>query len=289
MTNPETQMDVLHQLLEERSRYESWLAQLEARRGHTPHHVLERVRSDYSSRLEGVTGQLRGRAVELERSVQGLQARHGALVNEEEQRRDERAETELRAAVGEYSDEHARSAINACDEAIGLLMGQRDVVARELAELQGVLVQIFEAPGATAAATSVLAPVAAVVPTPQPMERVEPAPNAVDELAFLRSVVASPEAVPSVALPAAPAASADLLPPPVLTAPRRPATPLSTAIPTPRAAANPAGGLTPSAVQTFLKDVPAEQVKTLKCAECGTMNLPTEWYCERCGGELAAM
>jgi hypothetical protein len=33
----------------------------------------------------------------------------------------------------------------------------------------------------------------------------------------------------------------------------------------------------------------AEPSKTLKCAECGAMNYPTEWYCERCGGELAAM
>ena len=39
----------------------------------------------------------------------------------------------------------------------------------------------------------------------------------------------------------------------------------------------------------FLKGMPTEQVKTLKCQECGTMNYPTEWYCERCGGELAAM
>jgi uncharacterized OB-fold protein len=39
----------------------------------------------------------------------------------------------------------------------------------------------------------------------------------------------------------------------------------------------------------FLKDMPTEQIKTLKCQECGTMNYPTEWYCERCGGELAAM
>ena len=29
--------------------------------------------------------------------------------------------------------------------------------------------------------------------------------------------------------------------------------------------------------------------KTLKCGECGAMNLPTEWYCERCGAELAAL
>src|SRR2546422_554789 len=32
-----------------------------------------------------------------------------------------------------------------------------------------------------------------------------------------------------------------------------------------------------------------EAVKTLKCKECGTMNLPTEWYCESCGGELATL
>jgi len=32
-----------------------------------------------------------------------------------------------------------------------------------------------------------------------------------------------------------------------------------------------------------------DQAKTLKCPECGTPNYPTEWYCERCGGELATM
>ncbi len=32
----------------------------------------------------------------------------------------------------------------------------------------------------------------------------------------------------------------------------------------------------------------SDQQKTLRCTECGTMNLPTEWYCERCGGGVAA-
>ena len=36
-------------------------------------------------------------------------------------------------------------------------------------------------------------------------------------------------------------------------------------------------------------DADAEVEKTLKCRDCGTMNLATEWYCENCGGELAAM
>jgi hypothetical protein len=42
-------------------------------------------------------------------------------------------------------------------------------------------------------------------------------------------------------------------------------------------------------VPAYLKDVGKEATKTLKCQECGTMNFPTEWYCERCGGELAAL
>lgn len=45
--------------------------------------------------------------------------------------------------------------------------------------------------------------------------------------------------------------------------------------------------------ETATPDAPlnadAEVEKTLKCRECGTMNLATEWYCENCGAELAAM
>ena len=33
----------------------------------------------------------------------------------------------------------------------------------------------------------------------------------------------------------------------------------------------------------------ADRHKTLKCGDCGAMNFPTEWYCERCGAELAAL
>jgi len=38
-----------------------------------------------------------------------------------------------------------------------------------------------------------------------------------------------------------------------------------------------------------IRDKTAEAVKTLKCAECSAMNYPTEWYCERCGAELASL
>ena len=48
-TNP---MDALNALMEERNRYEQWLAQLDARKGTTPPHVFERVRGDYGERLD---------------------------------------------------------------------------------------------------------------------------------------------------------------------------------------------------------------------------------------------
>ncbi|MGQ0765878.1 MAG: hypothetical protein ACT4OZ_09445 [Gemmatimonadota bacterium] len=299
MTNSEQSMDGLNELLNERGRYETWLAQLDARRGQAPAHVLERVRADYSSRLETVTSHLRGRAVELEQTVATLRRRVEGLVRDEEQRRDERAETEIRAGVGEFGEEEARSAIAASDEAIRTLVGERESVSAELARLEGILIQIVPPPPAPAVPTAVPAlesldrhvPIAAQAAAAHAPPRVA-TPNPIDELEFLRSVVSSPETNDVVLSGQAPA-QPDFLPPPLLAAPRRQVTPLSTAIPVPRTgSAQPAGGpgaLTPNAVPSFLKDVPTEQVKTLKCAECGTMNSPTEWYCERCGGELAAM
>jgi hypothetical protein len=38
-----------------------------------------------------------------------------------------------------------------------------------------------------------------------------------------------------------------------------------------------------------LKSGAPSDLKTLKCRDCGSMNDPSEWYCERCGAELSAM
>ncbi len=108
-----------------------------------------------------------------------------------------------------------------------------------------------------------------------------------DELAFLNSVVGRQSAqVKGEAAPAAPAApeatrtsgSVPVTPPAV--PPKR----SSAQVPKPddggEAGSGPLGRPTPRTSQA---------IKTLKCQECGTLNYPTEWYCERCGGELAAL
>jgi DNA-directed RNA polymerase subunit RPC12/RpoP len=38
-----------------------------------------------------------------------------------------------------------------------------------------------------------------------------------------------------------------------------------------------------------LPDGNDEADRTLRCRECGTMNLPTEWYCAQCGAQLSAV
>ncbi|MCC6928626.1 MAG: hypothetical protein IT359_06495 [Gemmatimonadaceae bacterium] len=316
-------MDALTALLEERRRYEGWLAQLDARRANSPSHVVERVRGDYLGRLDAVTQKLRGRAEELETSARELRDRIAVLQDEENGKRDERAELELRAMVGEFSPDQSSSAIASCDEVIGRVVGERSGLEAELARVADVLSQVVAPPiaepiAAPAEEVAAAEPVAVSPPDEitaehEPLQTQEMAAasaletasiapqgetSPIDELAFLHSVVDGPshESAPL----SAPEASgqggqqtgADLLPPPVLTAPRRPVTPLSTSIPTSRdpfAGPSKASSLTPGSIPSFLKDMPTEQVKTLKCQECGTMNYPTEWYCERCGGELAAM
>jgi hypothetical protein len=305
MSSTEGTMDGLHELLAERGRYQGWLAQLEQRRATTPQHVLERVRADYDARLQQVTTQLRGRAVELEATTAALRSRLSALASEEEARRDERAETELRASVGEFEPAQAAATISQCDAAISSLTAQRDALGAELARLQDVLVQVMASEPAPPAA-----PAADVRPSPVSNDNILPmsaleavslpgepvsAPHAeaaahqsaVEELEFLRSIVSTRDAHSPVS-----DGQPDQVQPPVLAAPRRQATPMSSsAMPSLRDPLRSAGeaSVSPGNMPSFLKDMPTEQVKTLKCQECGTMNYPTEWYCERCGGELAAM
>ncbi|MBM3907524.1 MAG: hypothetical protein FJ363_05510 [Gemmatimonadetes bacterium] len=94
-------------------------------------------------------------------------------------------------------------------------------------------------------------------PTPPPMASVPPAPPAAPP------VEENPYAVPE------------------------PPMPFPDPVPEPRVSQE----MTPPRESFFGRPTPrtSEAVKSLRCQECGTLNFPTEWYCERCGGELAAL
>ena len=96
-----------------------------------------------------------------------------------------------------------------------------------------------------------------------------------DELAFLKSVSNEP-APPRRASGGFKTSDAVTPPPP----PHTPSVPLLTT-------ADPFASKSQPVVDP--KRGSASVPKTLKCGECGTLNRPTEWYCERCRAELAAL
>jgi HPt (histidine-containing phosphotransfer) domain-containing protein len=335
-------------LMEERRRYEGWIAALDARRATTADHVFERVHLDYAMRLEAVIVQLATHTDDLRREMHSLTSRLGALTAEQQRAEDERAEAELRALVGELSAEDGERSAAASDATLAELTARRADVEQELARTRELLdstvrptasapavvehrasrpVQAMEEPAAAALAStesdlpmelppSVIAaeqqlldiedrPARQSMPVKAPTDpdaakpktAVPPASprrsSGFDELAFLSSVVDTPAGAFDPAPVDQPDEAArrdtfarraqeDAIVPlseggtpldsPVI---EKEGDPLFT---------SPGGGSS-----IISHDSSTDGVKSLKCGDCGAMNRPTEWYCERCGAELASL
>jgi hypothetical protein len=342
-------------LMEERRRYELWLAALEARRAETPKHVFTRVHADYTARLEAVMGRLTGQVEGLRTELTTLATRIATLEEQQHRARDERAEAELRAHVGEMSAEEWTEAAKKADEAIATLVREHAEAVDALARTREFLadaerpatppesVPAVPAVPARPTADTPLQPPRGTTNVPvQPRAtqpsgaprlrplpgREEAAPPAAaaaagsasdrsasddatrqgggfDELAFLSSVVDEDAGAPA--------------PPPPPQAPTAAARVQPVARPAPPPSRNPfaqraqdkiinndgASGPKIESKQVgarsglaanvsgnnpiILRDKSTESAKTLKCGECGAANYPTEWYCERCGAELASL
>lgn len=322
-------MDAVAGLMLERQKYEDWIATLEAKRAVTPPHVFERVREDYVKRLEGVTTQLKGRTAELKEAIAKLTARLAELHTKERAATDERFEAELRAAVGEYTPDEWQEFSRKSDGEINRLASDRKLASEEIGRLQQILSMAGGPGDSRPAGTpstgssrvnsaSSSEPVSPQTPADKGGDGRSGAPaqrQSFDELAFLQSVTGQREEAASrrsdmAAAPPVPAAP----PPAPAPAPARRAP--SENLPAVASRAHDEATESPTApplgatadqvsprvsdelhstnrdtgpMSSILRDVPQEHVKTLKCAECGAMNYPTEWYCERCGAELAAM
>ncbi len=335
MSQPERDtLDSVEKLLAERRKIAGWMSALDERRADTPPAVYQRVHEDYTVKLDKVQAKLVA-ASDAVRSAATDVA--GRLLDKEQAlatKQEERAEAELRAAVGEYSEREWEKRRTRLDDDIASATGERDALREELARLRRVLGEVA---GAAAEATksgqagdlvaaseewlavagtldaavgdyslpneaSTLS-AADALPTESvpaipiheqsiiaPMEPAMPLEPGFDELAFLKTVVGRPTPLgsPKVAASAAPSTAPEparasgaayAVPEPPLEYPD--------ALPEPRVSQE----MTPPRESFFGRPTPrsSEAIKSLKCAECGTLNFPTEWYCERCGGELAAM
>src|SRR5215208_1333829 len=132
-------MDAVAALMDERARYEAWLSTLETRRGATPNHVYDRVRGDYEARLRAVLDQLAGRASELQERADSLRAQVADLQRQEDAHRDERAEAELRATVGEHTPERWAEIRERADAEIARLSSARQEITADLERVREVL------------------------------------------------------------------------------------------------------------------------------------------------------
>ena len=189
-------MDAVSALMQERQRFEVWIAALEEKRAITPPHVYERVRGDYEARLREIVQKLVGRTTELKETVAALTARLARLQAEENAKRDERYEAELRATVGEFDGDKWEKLRKSIDDTIARLTSERTGVSTELARVQQILSMAGSAAGTAAGASAGTpsTPPAAVESSngssgPPSAGVSRPGGGRFDELAFLSSVV----------------------------------------------------------------------------------------------------
>jgi hypothetical protein len=313
MTDTNRSLSELPALITERRRYESWLVALDARRDSTPAHVFERVQTDYQTRLARVVEQLEAHRHIIDEERTSVQSRVSLLEAEEGMRRDERAELELRAHVGELAGDEATSAFKAVDDSINQLVGERQGLQTRIDELETYLDQRYTPPAPRASGKTVEAdvraaeaaaakerppapPPSAPAPAPEPEkvaptaappapEPPKPVESSFDELAFLNTVVGQEGSSESLVAKSRRDAA--------LVRDERAAESLLAGLANPAtvnaSAEKPLAANVTGNQPITLRAGTSEQPKTLKCNECGGMNYPTEWYCERCGAELAAL
>ena len=281
-------LDEIRTLVDERVRYEGWLEALDARRAVTPAHVLERVRQDYAGRLARVADRLATHAAPLRAHEQQLAERHHSVEQRLGDERDALAEVELRTLVGEYAPEEGEQRRAGAQQTIASLEHDLGGAAAALADVRGLAARVAPAapptaPTSTASEMPVGAPAAepGAPPEAQPAQGessgsqaadpAAPAPNGRDQGGSFES-----GAFDHGAVDAARVALGDR---------ETSLTPAFSDAIRSNSAAYTIGGGRPQPAEPAATG----QEKTLRCQDCGAFNYPTEWYCEKCGGELAAL
>lgn len=293
----------IEELLASRQQISEWLHRLGSVGSKVPESVRERVRSDYESRLAGVVDQLRSHSTAINDSLSGLRRELAEQERQQAAAEEALAEAQLRHSVGEYSETDWRQHEERSGTQLERHGAEIHRLGGEIMRLEDVMAQIAGAPAGTEEAVPL------AVETADADDGAEAYQLQTDPFITLDDAPADPRTQSvfdaTAALPSDPDPAMEPVPadPPVPEAPRF--TPRGGGIP-PR----PRPSASHKAVDdelAFLKSVSQEPTratatetrvsppqsfigsKTLKCQDCGTLNRPTEWYCERCGAELSAV
>ena len=300
----------IEELLQQRAKFEDWLAKLDESQKLASEAVRDRVRQDYEKRLTAVVDELRGHADAVANQLAELRNTQSDLTSKQEASEEALAEAELRHAVGEYTEDEWEKLSAESSEALAEVkqqLGQVNGEIDRLAEVQALIAAPVPAPG-KGKRPGKKAPVynsESWVPDAQQAagqrENLTP-PTPLDaaeaEADVGRRKVGAPKFVPrgkgkpggkpkTLRFPTGGAAAAaggaevdelDFLKSVSEDAVRGPSPDRAS------------GGHERPEVEAEDVDEPASKgQKTLKCPECGGQNLPTEWYCESCGAELASL
>ncbi len=277
---PSKSTAIIQRLLEERRQYEAWIVRLNSSADATPGNVRARVREDYEARLAAVMEELKAHAESARLAIQEKRHLRGELQKKEALVAEKLTESELRHSVGEF-DESQWDQVH--QDVLAELVSVREDLQSVEADIQKLeeldaLVRNRPAPRAPAPAPEPALEPAPPAPSAPPRPRAQPErASQVDELEFIKSVTEDDTG----GAPSPRRASGAQFQPAIPSDPPRAAAPPS------QRAANPlpAPGVPDPSAAAGDEEVP----RTLRCKECGTMNLPTEWYCGQCGGQLDAV
>jgi hypothetical protein len=278
----------IEELLEQRRQYEEWLNKLDASGDKAPPAVRQRVRGDYEARLQSVMEQLRGRGAAISEELERHHASQAELERQRRAAEEALAEAEVRHSVGEYSEDEWRRVSEDSRREIEQLRNRLRSIGAEITRLTGIQGVISAPRNAGSSA-----------PPPPPPSRPAPRPEVVEQAPMVTNIAepvdeSSRYAPPKAARPAPETAPAgdelEFLKSVSDEEPTPRGRPSNPGMAAPTATSAPPKAQEP-AVQTIptVSKAAAGVAKTLKCGECGTLNRPTEWYCERCGAELAGV
>src|SRR5947199_2102747 len=273
---PSKSTAIIQRLLEERRQYEAWIVRLNSSADATPGNVRARVREDYEARLAAVMEELKAHAESARLAIQEKRHLRGELQKKEALVAEKLTESELRHSVGEF-DESQWDQVH--QDVLAELVSVREDLQSVEADIQKLeeldaLVRNRPTPRAPAPAPELTPP----APSAPPRPRAQPERTSqVDELEFIKSVTEDDTG----GAPSPRRASGAQFQPAIPSDPPRAAAPPS------QRAANPIPA--PVVPDPSAAAGDEEVARTLRCKECGTMNLPTEWYCGQCGGQLDAV
>ncbi len=284
-------------LLDEQQAVTQWLERLGDSGDDASDEVRAKVRADYETRLNAVSEELRDFRDELRDTLSTQTDKRDDLSQKERSADTRLGEAKLRHSVGEYEEARWNEVESEILEELGKVREELKDVDAEIARLDDLLAAIdqkpqkVEPPEVKSEAELVsLAELDDAEPdslgtdldSGEGGDRKPPRTggqtDAFDELAFLKKV--SPEGT---GLRRRSGATFKPIDPADLPEP----TPSPVPEPTPPAPPEPMPTAPENTLDLTKEDDTAR--KTLKCQECGAMNRPTEWYCESCGAELAAV